>query len=140
VRTRAHVDTLTLNAPSVLGVGHTAKITATVTQGAHRVPVAFPLAADWTGSPNVHIGDRDSARHRHTVVFEPSTGTLTALRPGTITLAVTVNGTTQLTRIRIASEGTASAARRNTRTTRRSRTRFHVPGSGPVLPVPYSLR
>lgn len=110
VQTRAHVDTLTLDAPSVLGAGHTAKITATVTQGARSVPVAFPLAADWTGSPNVHIGDRDSARHRHTAVFDPSTGTLTALRPGTITLAVTVNGTTQLTRIRIAAAGTASAA------------------------------
>jgi hypothetical protein len=110
VQTRAHVDTLTLDAPSVLGAGHTAKITATVTQGARSVPVAFPLAADWTGSPNVHIGDRDGARHRHTAVFDPSTGTLTALRPGTITLAVTVNGTTQPIRIRIAAAGTTSAA------------------------------
>lgn len=94
----------------VLGTGSRTKVTATVTQGARRVPVGFPLVADWTGSPNVHIGDRGDARHRHTAVLDPSTGTLTALRPGTITLAVTVNGTTQQARIRIEAAATASAA------------------------------
>lgn len=110
VQTRAHVDALTLDAPSVLAAGNTAKVTATVTQGARSVPVAFPLAADWTGSPNVRIGDRDGARHRHAAVFDPVTGTLTALRPGTVTLAVTVNGTTQRTQIHIAATASASAA------------------------------
>ncbi|MCX5315107.1 phosphodiester glycosidase family protein [Streptomyces sp. NBC_00154] len=110
VQTRAHVDALTLDAPSVLAAGNTAKVTATVTQGARSVPVEFPLAADWTGSPNVRIGDRDGARHRHAAVFDPVTGTLTALRPGTVTLAVTVNGTTQRTQIQIAAAASASAA------------------------------
>ncbi|MEK8142056.1 hypothetical protein NKH18_03805 [Streptomyces sp. M10(2022)] len=64
--------------------------------------MAFPLSADWTGSPNVHIGDPDDARHRHTAVLDPATGTLTALRPGTITLAVTVNGSTRRAEIEIA--------------------------------------
>lgn len=86
------------------------KVTATVTQGARSVPVAFPLAADWTGSPNVRIGDRDGARHRHAAVFDPATGTLTALRPGTVTLAVTVNGTTQRTQVHISAAAAASAA------------------------------
>lgn len=110
VQTRAHVDALKIDAPAVLGTGNRTKVTATVTQGARGVPVAFPLAADWTGSPNVHIGDRDGVRHRHTAVLDPSTGTLTALRPGTITLAVTVNGTTQRVRITIGATGAASAA------------------------------
>lgn len=110
VQTRAHVDALTLDAPSVLAAGNTAKVTATVTQGARSVPVAFPLAADWTGSPNVRIGDRGGARHRQVAVFDPATGTLTALRPGTVTLAVTVNGTTQRTQIHIAAAAAASAA------------------------------
>lgn len=110
VQTRAHVDALALDAPSVLAAGNTAKVTATVTQGVRSIPVAFPLAADWTGSPNVRIGDPDGARHRHAAVFDPVTGTLTALRPGTVTLAVTVNGTTQRTQIQIAAAASASAA------------------------------
>ncbi|GAA2456742.1 phosphodiester glycosidase family protein [Streptomyces pulveraceus] len=110
VQTRAHVDALRIDAPAVLGSGGRTKVTATVTQGTRDVPVGFPLAADWTGSPNVHIGDRSGARHRHSAVFDPVTGTLTALRPGAVTLAVTVNGTTQKVRIRIAAAGSASAA------------------------------
>ncbi|GGT32800.1 hypothetical protein GCM10010207_36000 [Streptomyces atratus] len=110
VQTRAHVDALAIEAPPVLGTGSRARVTATVTQGTRSIPVGFPLAADWNGSPNVHIGDRDDARHRHTAVLDPSTGTLTALRPGTITLAVTVNGTTQKVQIRIGAAGAASAA------------------------------
>ncbi|MFF9348862.1 phosphodiester glycosidase family protein [Streptomyces sp. NPDC014734] len=110
VQTRAHVDALAIDAPTVLGAGSRARVTATVTQGVRGVPVGFPLSADWTGSPNVHIGHRGDARQRHTAVLDPSTGVLTALRPGTVTLAVTVNGTTRKVRISIAAAGTATAA------------------------------
>lgn len=47
---------------------------------------------------------------QHSAVFDPVTGTLTALRPGTVTLAVTVNGATQRTQIHIAAAAAASAA------------------------------
>ncbi|MET9508732.1 phosphodiester glycosidase family protein [Streptomyces flavidovirens] len=104
VQTRAHVDALSIDAPSALPPGRGAPAKATVTQGTRRVPVAFPLSADWTGSPNLHIGPAKDARPRHTAAFDPATGILTALRPGTITLAVTVNGTTQRTEVRIAAE------------------------------------
>ncbi|MGX1881681.1 phosphodiester glycosidase family protein [Streptomyces sp. NPDC055287] len=104
VQTRAHVDALVLDAPPTLPPGGAARVEATVTQGARRVPVAFPLSADWTGSPNLHIGPAKDARPRHTAAFDPVTGTLTALRPGTVTLAVTVNGTTQRTEVRVAAE------------------------------------
>ncbi|MFD9504774.1 phosphodiester glycosidase family protein [Streptomyces sp. NPDC060035] len=101
-QTRAHVDALTLDAPSVIGTGERTKVGASVTQGTRTVPVAFPLSADWTGSPNLHIGDPGDARRRHTAALDPVTGTLTALRPGTVTLAVSVNGTTRQVRIEVA--------------------------------------
>ncbi|MFJ4922892.1 phosphodiester glycosidase family protein [Streptomyces sp. NPDC088725] len=102
VRTVARTDALTLSAPDALAPGHSATITATVTQGERSIPVGFPLSADWTGSPNLRIGDRKEVRPRHTAVFDPATGTLTALRPGTVVLAVTVGGVTRRTEIRIA--------------------------------------
>lgn len=108
VQIRAHTDALALNAPAVLPPGLSARATATVTQGTRAVPVGYPLSADWTGSPNLRIGDLDGARPRHTAVFDPATGTLTALRPGEVTLAVTVNGVTRRAEIRIAA--TASGA------------------------------
>ncbi|MET9514484.1 phosphodiester glycosidase family protein [Streptomyces sp. NPDC002994] len=122
VQTRAHVDALALDVPSALPAGRDAAVEATVTQGTRRVPVGFPLSADWTGSPNLHIGPAKDARPRHAATFDPATGTLTALRQGTITLAVTVNGTTQWTGVRIAAEGeaTASTIRREAEATRAS--------------------
>lgn len=108
VQTRAHVDGLALDAPAALKPGQAADARATVTQGARRVPVAFPLSADWTGSPNLYIGAPEDARHRHAAAFDPVSGRLTALRPGTVTLAVTVGGVTQRREIRIAAEEVAS--------------------------------
>ncbi|MCX4967733.1 phosphodiester glycosidase family protein [Streptomyces sp. NBC_00654] len=102
VQTRAHVDSLVLDAPTVIRPGERTKVGASVVQGARSVPVAFPLSADWTGSPNVYVGDPDDARRRHAAVLDPVTGVLTALRPGTVTLAVTVNGTTRRARVEIA--------------------------------------
>ena len=105
VQTRAHVDGLTLEAPATLPAGRSGDARATVAQGARRIPVAFPLSADWTGSPNLYIGAPEDARPRHAAAFDPSTGRLTALRPGTVTLAVTVAGVTQRAEIRVAEEG-----------------------------------
>ncbi|NBM20665.1 metallophosphoesterase, partial [Streptomyces sp. GC420] len=102
VQTRAHVDNLTLDTPGRLEPGTRERVTATVTQGVRQVPVAHPLSADWTGSPNLRIGPGQAdARPRHAASFDPATGILTALRPGTVTLAVTVGGTTRSTRIRL---------------------------------------
>ncbi|RDG38358.1 multidrug transporter [Streptomyces corynorhini] len=113
-QTRAHTDGLTLDAPTSLAPGRDARVTATVTQGAdadraRAVPVAFPLSADWTGSLNLRIGPPAGARDRHTAAFDPATGTLTALRPGTVTLAVTVDGVTRRAGIRIARTSDAAA-------------------------------
>ncbi|MFI1393540.1 phosphodiester glycosidase family protein [Streptomyces sp. NPDC020681] len=115
VQTRAHVDALALEAPAVLPPGRTEDASAKVTQGVREVPVAFPLSADWTGSPNLYIGDPENARHRHVAAFDPATGRLTGLRPGTVTLAVTVGGVTERAGIRVTADSAAPAAeaRRN---------------------------
>ncbi|GAA0546818.1 MULTISPECIES: phosphodiester glycosidase family protein [Streptomyces] len=114
VQTRAHVDGLTVTAPEDLHTGQAAGITATVFQGegidARRVPVGFPLSADWTGSPGVHIGDPDDAGRRDVAAYDPASGKLTALRPGTATLAVRVNGATAQARFTVTAAAAAPAA------------------------------
>ncbi|MFF0317859.1 phosphodiester glycosidase family protein [Micromonospora sp. NPDC005252] len=89
----AHTDRLTLAAPANVAVGAPAAVTATLTQpGGRTVPVAAPVSADWTASPNLHIGSAAGVRPWHTARFDPATGTLTALRPGApVRLSVTVN-------------------------------------------------
>lgn len=91
---RPHVDTLTVTAPDSLRAGTSTVITANIRQANRTVPVAYPVSARWSASPNVHIGQRKDAKRYHTAVFDPATGELTALRPSTVTIAVTVNGVT----------------------------------------------
>jgi hypothetical protein len=67
-------------------------VTANIRQANRTVPVAYPVSARWSASPNVHIGRAQDAKRYHTAVFDPATGQLTALRPSTVTLAVAVNG------------------------------------------------
>ncbi|MFB9470152.1 phosphodiester glycosidase family protein [Nonomuraea salmonea] len=92
---RPHVDELTLTAPASVAVGRPAAVSASVVQDGRTVPAAYPVSVTWSGSPNLHVGGRASARPRHVAVLDPATGTLTALRPGQVTVAVTVNGVTR---------------------------------------------
>jgi hypothetical protein len=107
VRTMAHVDELTLDAPDALRVGERADASATVRQQLgdneppRDIPAFFPLSTDWSGSWNLHIGDSARAGRTRVAAFDPATGVLTALWPGTVTLTVTVNGETRSTDIRI---------------------------------------
>ncbi|MFI9009817.1 phosphodiester glycosidase family protein [Actinosynnema sp. NPDC053489] len=96
---RPHVDGLTLTAPPTVRVGDQAIVTATVTQGSRQVPVAYPVTADWRGSPNLHVGDRSGVRPWHAAWLDPTTGAFTALRRATTTLSVTVNATTTETTV-----------------------------------------
>ncbi|QGN47100.1 phosphodiester glycosidase family protein [Micromonospora sp. WMMD558] len=90
----AHADQVTVTAPPTVPVGAPATVTATVTQpGGRTVPVAAPVSADWSASPNVHVGSLLGLRPWHVARFDPATGRLTALRPGaSVKLAVEVNG------------------------------------------------
>ncbi|RSM80698.1 multidrug transporter [Kibdelosporangium aridum] len=98
---RPHVDSLSIDAPTELNFGQSAKVTATLTQGTRKVPVAYPVSYDWSGSPSLLIGDWRDWRPWHVARFDPVAGTLIGLRPGTFTLAVTVNGVTQRSTVQV---------------------------------------
>jgi hypothetical protein len=101
VELRPHVDSLALTAPTSLRRGQSGTASATVTQDGRQVPVAFPVSADWWGSASLHIGPAKTAPFWAVASYDPSTGGLTALRPGTAQLGVTVNGVSQSTTLRV---------------------------------------
>ncbi|WP_039831453.1 phosphodiester glycosidase family protein [Nocardiopsis valliformis] len=100
---RPHVDGLELDAPTSIGVGEKAEVTATVDNDGTDVPVAYPVSADWSGSENLHIGSADDAGPDHAAAFDPATGELTAITEATIVLDVTVNGVTEEVSIELTS-------------------------------------
>ena len=93
-QTMARVDGLDLVAPAAVPLGTSALVTASVRQGDRVSPVASPLSADWSGSANVHLGSIFGLRPGHIAWFDPASGRLYPLRPGTLTLSVTVNNVT----------------------------------------------
>jgi hypothetical protein len=99
---RPRVDSLTVNAPTTIGLNERPKVTASLTQGTRQVPVAYPVSYDWTASPNVLVGDWRDWRPWDIARLDPRTGEITPLWPGTFTVAVTVNGVTQKSTIQIA--------------------------------------
>jgi hypothetical protein len=101
VELRAHVDSLELSAPAVLKMGKTGAVAATVVQENRRVPVSFPVSADWFGSSLLHIGSIRTAPFWAVASYDPTTGTLTGLRPGTVQLGVTVNGTSKSATVQV---------------------------------------
>lgn len=101
VELRPHVDSLELTAPASLRRGQSAAASATVIQGDRRVPVSFPVSADWWGSTLIHIGPAKTAPFWAVASYDPATGQLTALRPGTAQLGVTVNGVSKSTTVRV---------------------------------------
>jgi hypothetical protein len=101
VELRPHVDSLELTAPASLQRGQTSTASATVVQDNRRVPVAFPVSADWWGSQQLYVGPAATAPFWAVASYDPSTGQLTALRPGTAQLGVTVNGVSKSTTISV---------------------------------------
>ncbi|WP_410786982.1 phosphodiester glycosidase family protein [Kribbella sp. C-35] len=101
VELRPHVDSLELAAPTSLRRGQTGTAAATVVQENRRIPVAFPVSADWWGSTTLHIGSVKTAPFWAVAAYDPATGQLTALRPGTAQLGVTVNGVSKSTTLQV---------------------------------------
>lgn len=98
VEMHARTDSVNLTAPDRLAVGDQARAAATLTQdGTRTVPVAWPVGADWSGVRAEITGSTagtDASRAAASVIsYDPATGLVTALRPGTAILRVTVNGT-----------------------------------------------
>jgi hypothetical protein len=101
VELRPHVDSLELAAPAALRMGQTAPAAATVVQASRRVPVSFPVSSDWWGSALLHIGPARTAPFWAVAAYEPATGRLTAIRPGSVQLGVTVNGVAKSTTVKV---------------------------------------
>ena len=101
VELRPHVDSLELAAPTSLRRGQSALATATVVQEDRRIPVSFPVSADWWGSTLLYIGPAKTAPFWAVASYDPATGQLTALHPGTAQLGVTVNGVSKSATLRV---------------------------------------
>ncbi|HZX01303.1 phosphodiester glycosidase family protein [Kribbella sp.] len=101
VELRPHVDALELAAPATMRRDQTATASATVIQDGRHVPVSFPVSADWWGSATMYIGPAKSAPFWAVAAYDPSTGQLSALRPGTTELGVTVNGVSKSSTIQV---------------------------------------
>ncbi|MEV0390855.1 phosphodiester glycosidase family protein [Nonomuraea sp. NPDC050643] len=104
---RPHLDELTLTAPATVTSGAPATVTAVVKQGSRTVPAAYPVSVKWSGSPNLHVGTRETAKPWHAAVLDPATGTLTALHRGQVTVAVTVSGVTRQAQVSVAARAAA---------------------------------
>lgn len=77
------------------------RASAVVIQDGRRVPVAWPVSADWAGSPDLHIGVAQAAAPQAVATYDPTTGILTGLREGSIELSVSVNGVTRSAPVRV---------------------------------------
>jgi hypothetical protein len=100
------VDELTLDAPEALAVGETGEAGAALTQqgasgAAREVPVGFPVSADWSGSRGLFLGPAEEAGRCDVAAFDPATGELTGLRPGSVRLSVEVSGVRQEARVEV---------------------------------------
>ncbi|WP_147513509.1 phosphodiester glycosidase family protein [Actinomyces polynesiensis] len=113
--THAHVDAdadptggngVVVNASATsLEVGQSASVAASVYQsGIGAITVAWPMSAQWGGQGvTVESGSVDGLERSAQVVrFNPDTGELTAVEPGTATLDVTVNGVTSSVEVTVA--------------------------------------
>ncbi|TCN39741.1 calcineurin-like phosphoesterase family protein [Kribbella orskensis] len=98
---RPHVDSLELAAPTSLRSGTSAPAAATVVQENRRVPVSFPVSADWWGSSLLHIGPARTAPFWAVAAYDPATGQLTGIRPGTVQVGVTVNGVSKSATVKV---------------------------------------
>ncbi|WP_350280842.1 phosphodiester glycosidase family protein [Kribbella sp. HUAS MG21] len=93
---RAFAQSITLNAPTSLPAGTSTRLSGSIVQpegvgnGTRVVPLRYPMSVHWSASSNVAIGSVDLARRTGKIAaLDPATRTLTALRPGKITVSVT---------------------------------------------------
>lgn len=96
--TRPWVDEISLETSRAVPQGESSQVTASFVQDGRTVPVAWPVTAQW-GGEGVHIVDsseqsEDATDENAVIRYNPISGEITALRPGTAKLSVTVNGHT----------------------------------------------
>lgn len=99
---RPVIDGIEVSAPGQVAVGASAAVTATgiTSEFGLRFPLRFPASVTWSGDSGVVVTDspseaKSAARRRTTLaVLDPATGTLTAVRAGTVTVTVASGGLT----------------------------------------------
>ena len=93
--TKPWVDEVILTLPKVLPEGETTDFSAVFTQDGRKVPVAWPVTAQYSGE-GVLVDDGSGAAEvaDETAVIRvnPMTGEVTGIRPGTAELIITING------------------------------------------------
>jgi exopolysaccharide biosynthesis protein len=107
---RPLIDKIELSAPDQVAVGHSATVSATgiTSEFGLRFPLRFPATVTWGGDSGLVVVDsaseakRAEGRPRTLAVLDLTSGTLTAVRPGTITLTVTSGGQTASATITLA--------------------------------------
>ncbi|GGL61264.1 hypothetical protein GCM10010129_01000 [Streptomyces fumigatiscleroticus] len=106
---RPLIDGIDLSAPDRLAAGACATVSATgiTSEYGLRFPLRHPASVTWTGSPGLVIAGsaaaaRKATRDRRTLaVLDLTAHTLTAVRPGTVTLTVTAGGRTGSAAVRL---------------------------------------
>lgn len=94
---RVDEDAVAVTAPSAMLIGESAEVSAQFEQDrdhdARTVPVQWPVSSRWAGT-GVFVGEPSLAPSDAIVAVDALTSTITALRPGTAAVEVTVNGRT----------------------------------------------
>lgn len=94
---RPLIDGIEMVAPETVAVGASAAVSATgiTSEFGLRFPLRFPASVTWSGDAGLAVSAdvRTVRRNPETLaVLDPSTGTLTAVRPGTVTVTVASGG------------------------------------------------
>ncbi|SHX06916.1 Exopolysaccharide biosynthesis protein related to N-acetylglucosamine-1-phosphodiester alpha-N-acetylglucosaminidase [Mycobacteroides abscessus subsp. abscessus] len=91
------VNEVTFTLPKILPEGETGEFSAVIEQDGRKVPVAWPVTAQYYGE-GVVVDDgseaAEAADESAVIRVNPLTGEVTAIRPGTAELVVEVNGRT----------------------------------------------
>ncbi|WP_244928955.1 phosphodiester glycosidase family protein [Nocardioides sp. W7] len=93
----ARVDSLTVQSPgTALGVGQVFDTAPVVLQDDTReVPVAWPVSHAWSGTDGVFVGEVADAPSDAVAAIDPTSGELSALRPGSGSVTLKVNDAVQ---------------------------------------------
>ncbi len=91
---RPTVDSLWIKAPREMSVGSNGPAAAVLRQAGRTRPVQYPMNVDWISTRTFYVGKRTNAPSNAVASFNQTTGVLTALRSGTATMKVRVNGVT----------------------------------------------
>lgn len=105
---RPLLESITMDGPDVINSGETATITASGHQiGDLTMPLRYPATVTWQGSENVLVTTdqkkitQAEASGNYNAIYNPSTGELTAVTKGEISLTVEANGTSAVKNIQI---------------------------------------